>query len=79
MLLKKINIVFCSKSLFEKYKKKFTQKKNCIIQNSVDIVKNTSERRINTSKIKFLILSRLLKTKNIPFLIKTFKNDDFFF
>lgn len=78
IILKKINIVFCSKSLFEKYKTNFSQKKNCIIQNSVNIIKNTSERKINTSKIKFLILSRLLKTKNIPFLIKTFKNDNFF-
>ena len=69
---------FVQKSLFKKYKTNFSQNKNCIIQNSVNITKNTSERRINTNKIKFLILSRLLETKNIPFLIKTFKNDNFF-
>ena len=77
-MLKKINIVFCSKTLSEKYKIIFNQKKNCVIQNSINIIKNIPEKKINSNKIKFLVLSRLLKTKNIPFLIKTFKNDSFF-
>tara|TARA_B100000989_G_scaffold63157_2_gene43599 strand:- start:1077 stop:2159 length:1083 start_codon:yes stop_codon:yes gene_type:complete len=76
-LLKKVNIVFCSKSLYLKYNHYF-ENKNYVIQNSIKVNKENKEKKINKHEIKFFTLSRLIKTKNISFLIKTFKNNNFF-
>lgn len=77
-LIKKMNIVFCSYTLSKKYKK-LIKNKNCVIQNSINLLKKKRKlKKINEKKIKFLVLSRLIKTKNIEFLIKSFKENEFF-
>ena len=76
-LIKQVNIVFCSRTLKKKYKF-FVKKKSSIILNSINTNKISVRKKINQKKIKFLILSRLIDSKNIEFLINTFKENQFF-
>ncbi len=70
-LLSKVNLICCSKYLFNKYQY-YSKKKKSIIYNAVE-KKNFCKKSKSKNKT-FLILSRIIKTKNIFFLVNSFKN-----
>ena len=69
ILLSKVNLICCSKFLFDKYAH-YSTKKKFIIYNSV---KKQNEKKKSKGKT-FLVLSRIIKTKNIFFLVNAFKS-----
>jgi hypothetical protein len=78
LLIQNVNVVFCSKTLSYKYKN-IIKHKHCVIQNSINLIENKiNKRSLKNNTLRFVVLSRLIKTKNIEFLINAFKDYDFF-